>query len=58
MSLLLGKIHHAKGDAEQARDDVNAALSVFESIGAVPDANHANAVLAEIGGQQPTVLGV
>ena len=41
VSVLLGTVHQATGDRELARDDFTAALSVFERIGAVPDADDA-----------------
>ena len=47
MSLLLGQIHRAQGDAERAREELAAALSTFTTIGAVPDANRARDLLAE-----------
>lgn len=47
MSLLLGQIHRAQGDAEGAREELAAALSAFTTIGAVPDANRARDLLAE-----------
>jgi tetratricopeptide (TPR) repeat protein len=46
VSLLLGRIHQASGDGEQARDEFAAALSLFERIGALPDANSARVLLA------------
>ena len=47
VSLLLGRVHRATGDAEPARDEFSAALTLFERIGAVPDANAARALLEE-----------
>jgi tetratricopeptide (TPR) repeat protein len=46
VSLLLGTVHQATGDTEQAQEDFSAALSLFERIGAVPDANDARVLLA------------
>lgn len=53
VSLLLGQIHRVQGDAERTREEVNAALSIFMSMGAVPDANRARALLAETDGHEP-----
>lgn len=50
VSLLLGQIYGAQGDAESSRKEAGAALSTFTSIGALPDANRARALLAEAGG--------
>jgi tetratricopeptide (TPR) repeat protein len=47
VSLLLGTVHRSSGHPEQARDDFTAALSVFERIGAAPDADHARVLLGE-----------
>ncbi len=38
VSVLLGRIHQAQGDADGARADFTAALTAFEGIGALPDA--------------------
>jgi len=46
VSLLLGQIYQAQGDADRARVEVSSALSTFERIGAVPDANRARSLLA------------
>jgi tetratricopeptide (TPR) repeat protein len=50
-ALLLGQIHQAQGDSEQARVEISSALSTFERIGAVPDANRARSILAGPGDQ-------
>jgi ATP/maltotriose-dependent transcriptional regulator MalT len=47
VSVLLGQIYHAQGDAELAAAELSQALSTFESIGAVPDANQASSLLTE-----------
>jgi hypothetical protein len=52
VSLLLGQIHRAQGDSERSGHELNAALSVFASIGAVPDANRARALLAQTDGRE------
>jgi tetratricopeptide (TPR) repeat protein len=56
VSILLGRIHQATGEPDHAADEIDAALTVFESIGALPDAAHARDLLAEAGGQQPPVV--
>ena len=48
VSLLLGQIYQAQGDAERARVELSHALSTFEAIGAVPDANQAHSLLTEL----------
>ena len=45
-TLLLGRIHQARGDAEQANTELEAALSTFDGVGAVPDAVRARELLA------------
>jgi ATP/maltotriose-dependent transcriptional regulator MalT len=45
-TLVLGQILCARGDAELAQDEFNAALSVFDRIGAVPDAITTRGLLA------------
>ena len=47
VSVLLGQIYHAQGDAELAAAELSQALSTFESIGAVPDAIQASSLLTE-----------
>jgi hypothetical protein len=47
VSVLLGQIYQAQAHAEQARVELSLALSTFEAIGAVPDANQARSLLAE-----------
>ena len=47
VSLLLGQIYRAQGDGELGRGELSRALSTFEAIGAVPDANQARSLLAE-----------
>jgi hypothetical protein len=37
-TLLLGQLHLARGDDEQATVELDAALSTFDTVGAVPDA--------------------
>ena len=48
VSLLLGQIYLAQGDAELARVELSLALSTFETIGAVPDADQARLLLADV----------
>lgn len=48
VSLLLGQIYHAEGDADAAQFEVSSALSTFERIGAVPDAERARTMLASV----------
>lgn len=48
VSLLLGQIYQAQGADESAALEVRAALSTFENIGAVPDADRARRLLAEL----------
>lgn len=48
VSVLLGQIYQAQGDAEQARVELSLALSTFKSIGAVPDVNQAHSLLTEL----------
>ena len=48
VSLLLGQIYQAQGADELALLEVRAALSTFENIGAVPDADRARRLLAEV----------
>jgi tetratricopeptide (TPR) repeat protein len=45
-TLMLGQIHLARRDAEQATAELDAALSTFDSVGAVPDAVRARELLA------------
>jgi tetratricopeptide (TPR) repeat protein len=45
-TLLLGQIHLAAGNDEQARAELDAALSAFDSAGAVPDATRVRELLA------------
>jgi hypothetical protein len=45
VSLLLGQICQAKGDADRARSEIGAALSIFDRIGAMPDADRARELL-------------
>lgn len=45
-SVLLGQIYQAQGDPELARAELNAALSTFEAVGAVPDALRTREMLA------------
>ena len=45
-TLLLGQIHQARGDVEQANTELEAALSTFDSVGAVPDAVRVRELLA------------
>ena len=49
VSLLLGLIHQAQGDAGSARVEFSSALSTFERIGAVPDATRARQFFAAPG---------
>jgi tetratricopeptide (TPR) repeat protein len=46
--LLLGEIYLAQGDPEAAEAEVEAALAVFDEIGAVPDADRARRVRATL----------
>jgi tetratricopeptide (TPR) repeat protein len=48
VSLLLGQIYQAQADAERARTELSLALSTFDAIGAVPDANQARSLLTEL----------
>jgi class 3 adenylate cyclase len=48
VSLLLGQIHAAEGDAEAAQFELSSALSTFERIGAVPDALRARDFLGSL----------
>ncbi len=48
VSLLLGQIQQAKGNADLARSEMTTALTTLESIGAVPDANRARELLAAL----------
>jgi class 3 adenylate cyclase len=48
VSLLLGQIYQAEGDAEAAQFEISSALSTFERIGAVPDADRARTLLASV----------
>ena len=45
-TLLLGQIHLARGDAVHATAELDAALSTFDTVGAVPDAVRARELLA------------
>jgi class 3 adenylate cyclase len=45
-TLLLGKILQAQDDTDAAQFEMSSALSTFERIGALPDAEHARIVLA------------
>jgi hypothetical protein len=45
VSMLLGRVHKAAGDAAHAKAELDAALSEFERIGAVPDARAARELL-------------
>ena len=45
-TLLLGQVHLARGDAEQATVELDAALSTFDTVGAVPDALRVRELLA------------
>jgi hypothetical protein len=45
---LLGQIFQAQADAERAGVELSLALSTFEAIGAVPDANQARSLLTEM----------
>jgi tetratricopeptide (TPR) repeat protein len=47
-SLLLGRIHLARGAADQAAAEASTALATFDSVGAVPDAATAREVLADV----------
>ena len=48
VTMLLGRIHQAKGDTALAREELNTALSVLEAIGAMPDATTARELLAAV----------
>jgi class 3 adenylate cyclase len=54
-SLLLGQIYHAQGDCDGAEFEIGSALSTFERIGAVPEADRARSVLAAVA--QPLAHG-
>jgi hypothetical protein len=43
---LLGQVHLERGDAAQASAELDAALSTFDSVGAVPDATRVRELLA------------
>ncbi|MEX2538275.1 MAG: adenylate/guanylate cyclase domain-containing protein [Actinomycetota bacterium] len=45
-SQLLGQIYQAQGDGDAAQFEVSSALSTFERIGALPDADRARSLLA------------
>ena len=45
-TLLLGQLHLARGDAEKATVELDAALTTFDTVGAVPDAIRARELLA------------
>ncbi|MGH3474429.1 MAG: hypothetical protein ACRDOT_05875 [Aeromicrobium sp.] len=45
-TLLLGQVHLARGDDEQATAELDAALLTFDTVGAVPDAVRARELLA------------
>ena len=45
-TLLLGQVHLARGDSEQATAELDVALSTFETVGAVPDAVRVRELLA------------
>lgn len=45
-TLLLGQLHLARGDDEQATAELDAALSTFDTVGAVPDAVRVRELLA------------
>jgi class 3 adenylate cyclase len=47
-SLLLGQIYGAQGDAEAAQFEISSALSTFERIGAMPEAERARSRLAAV----------
>ncbi|HWC09821.1 MAG TPA: hypothetical protein VG455_01220, partial [Acidimicrobiales bacterium] len=47
-SLLLGQVYQAQGDADLARAEMTTALTKLQSIGAVPDANHARELLGAL----------
>jgi class 3 adenylate cyclase len=46
VSLVLGRIYQAQGDADAAQFEMSSALSIFERIGAIPDADRARELLA------------
>lgn len=48
VALLLGEIYLAQGDPEAAEVEVEAALAVFDEIGAVPDADRARRIQATL----------
>ncbi len=48
VSLLLGQIYNAQGDADAAQFDISSALSTFERMGALPDAERARTLLASV----------
>ena len=45
VSVLLGQIHHAQGNADGARAELTAGLTALEGIGAMPDAIRARDLL-------------
>lgn len=53
VSLLLGQSFAAQGDSDAAQFEMSSALSTFERIGAIPDADRARAMLASV--SQPAV---
>ena len=55
-SLLLGEIYRAEGDTEGAQYEISSALSTFERIGAIPDADRARALLGTLA-QPATTTG-
>jgi tetratricopeptide (TPR) repeat protein len=48
VSMLIGRIRQARGDADLAREDMTAALATFETIGAQPDATRARELIGAL----------
>ncbi len=48
VSLLLGQIYQAEGDIEAAQFEISSALSAFERMGALPDAERARTLLGSM----------
>jgi class 3 adenylate cyclase len=46
VSVLLGRVYQAQGDSDGAQFEISSALSTFERLGALPDADRARALLA------------
>ncbi len=51
---LLGRAHAAAGDAEAAGLEIQAALAAYRKLGAVPDADRAEAALSDLSSEAPS----